>query len=334
MNLFFDEQGCNHGFSVKMRCAAQINAVHLPHIHFYLCIYMKQLTLFLAFIAPLLALLAACSKPKAAQVPTEGTTDSLTDTIVVDEAPKDTVPWLDTAPIRMNLEKNDRFYCAIEVDYPQGEDAFSKAVRHYVVSQLNANRPIIGENKYAYKSYVGDVNDGKQVVDYFCKNTYAYILSQKKEEPEMLGCNTTLKISRLAETDRYVVYETETEEYFGGAHGATGIKVNNIIKPLGRILKYPVMKSAVKKLQPALRKGVKRFFKEISSDWTVNDLFIENNLIPLPDASPYLAKDGVHFVYQEYEIGPYVMGSISFTIPYDEIMPYLTTEAREVVGVE
>lgn len=295
---------------------------------------MKQLTLSLALIVPLLAILAACSKPKAAQTSSEVATDSLTDTIVVNEAPKDTVPWLDTTPIRMNLEKNDRFYCIVEVDYPQGEDVFSEAVRHYVVSQLNANRPIIGENKYAYKSYAGNMNNGKQVVDYFCRKTYAYILSQRKEYPEMLGCNTKLKISKLAETNRYVVYETEIEEYFGGAHGTMGIKMNNIIKPSGHILKYPVLKSAVKKLQPALRKGVKRFFKEISSDWTVNDLFIENNLIPLPDASPYLAKDGVHFVYQEYEIGPYVMGSISFTIPYDEIMPYLTTEAREVARIE
>ena len=102
-----------------MRCAAQINAVHLPHIHFYLCIYMKQLTLFLAFIAPLLALLAACSKPKAAQVPTEGATDSLTDTIVVDEAPKDTVPWLDTAPIRMNLEKTIVFIVSLRWIIPK-----------------------------------------------------------------------------------------------------------------------------------------------------------------------------------------------------------------------
>lgn len=130
---------------------------------------MKQLTLSLALIVPLLAILAACSKPKAAQTSSEVATDSLTDTIVVNEAPKDTVPWLDTTPIRMNLEKNDRFYCIVEVDYPQGEDVFNEAVRHYVVSQLNANRPIIGENKYAYKSYAGNMNDGKQVVDYFCR---------------------------------------------------------------------------------------------------------------------------------------------------------------------
>lgn len=70
---------------------------------------MKQLTLSLALIVPLLAILAACSKPKAAQNSSEVATDSLTDTIVVNEAPKDTVPWLDTAPIRMNLEKKRSF---------------------------------------------------------------------------------------------------------------------------------------------------------------------------------------------------------------------------------
>ena len=30
------------------------------------------------------------------------------------------------------------------------------------------------------------------------------------------------------------------------------------------------------------------------------------------------------FIYQPYEIAPYAVGSISFTIPYENLKPFLT----------
>ena len=100
----------------------------------------------------------------------------------------------------------------------------------------------------------------------------------------------------------------------------------------------------VKDLQPILRKGVLSYLNQQSgnesqteneeqiTDAQLNDyLFIENGIIPLPSSSPYLAKDGVHFIYQQYEIGPYVMGLVSFTVPLEKIKPYLTGEALKLL---
>ena len=36
-----------------------------------------------------------------------------------------------------------------------------------------------------------------------------------------------------------------------------------------------------------------------------------------------LTKDGIEFVYNTYEIGPYAVGASSLTIPYNEIVQYL-----------
>ena len=36
-----------------------------------------------------------------------------------------------------------------------------------------------------------------------------------------------------------------------------------------------------------------------------------------------LTKDGIEFVYNTYEIGPYAVGASSFTIPYNEVVQYL-----------
>ena len=72
--------------------------------------------------------------------------------------------------------------------------------------------------------------------------------------------------------------------------------------------------------------------EEQITDAQLNDyLFIENGIIPLPSSSPYLAKYGVHFIYQQYEIGPYAMGLVSFTVPLDKIKPYLTAEALKLL---
>ena len=93
----------------------------------------------------------------------------------------------------------------------------------------------------------------------------------------------------------------------------------------------------VKKLQPILRKGVISYLNEYNKEDPVTDknlnefLFIENGIIPLPAHTPFLTKDGVHFAYQQYEIGPYAMGIVEFTIPYSEIKSYLTSEAAKLI---
>ena len=68
------------------------------------------------------------------------------------------------------------------------------------------------------------------------------------------------------------------------------------------------------------------------SEKDLNDhLFVDNGVIPIPAHAPYLAADGVHFIYQQYEIGPYAIGMVSFTVPYAEIKQYPSKEALQLV---
>ena len=46
--------------------------------------------------------------------------------------------------------------------------------------------------------------------------------------------------------------------------------------------------------------------------------------LPKPVSDPYLTKEGVVFVYQQYEIAPYAAGSPKFTLPYSEVKKYMT----------
>ena len=69
---------------------------------------------------------------------------------------------------------------------------------------------------------------------------------------------------------------------------------------------------------------------EMNSDEELADyLQVEDiNRIPLPANPPYLTTTGVMFCYTQYEIAPYAAGIISFEIPYDQILPFLTDEAK------
>ena len=60
-------------------------------------------------------------------------------------------------------------------------------------------------------------------------------------------------------------------------------------------------------------------------------LQLEGDLIPLPAWTPYPTADGLCFVYQQYEIASYADGMPAFTLPFDEVQPYLTPEARAIL---
>ena len=55
------------------------------------------------------------------------------------------------------------------------------------------------------------------------------------------------------------------------------------------------------------------------------------NNIPLPSAPPTFTRQGLSFVYQQYEIAPYAAGMINFNIPYKKILPFLTDDAAQLI---
>ena len=52
---------------------------------------------------------------------------------------------------------------------------------------------------------------------------------------------------------------------------------------------------------------------------------------PLPKCQPYLARHGMTFVYQPYEIAPYSAGAPQFTVPFEQIKPFLSRQGRKLI---
>lgn len=249
------------------------------------------------------------------------------------------------------LQEGEIVQCAINVDYPTEPNELSKNIRTILNEELanlylgNMN----GDQIEKQESYKGDLANGNLVIEKYCKDNFAYLKSQMKDlkdaDPRAdANMSYDIRLNKEAETDSYVTYHCFSYVYLAGAHGSTFERSFNIVKATGKKLSQVVDTARVKDLQPILRKGVLSYLNQQSgtesqteneeqiTDAQLNDyLFIENGIIPLPSSSPYLAKDGVHFIYQQYEIGPYVMGLVSFTVPLEKIKPYLTGEALKLL---
>lgn len=127
----------------------------------------------------------------------------------------------------------------------------------------------------------------------------------------MVGASITTqefdKEYKIVYADReYLSFYTREYSYLGGAHGNTAIRVGTISRATGRILKVGDFVADVKRaaLKNALYDGAVKALggKEILQ----SEVEVVENF--------YLAKDGLHFVYNEYEIACYAAGPVEVVI--------------------
>lgn len=255
------------------------------------------------------------------------------------------------------LQEGKIVQCAISVDYPTEPNELSKNIRAILNEELASLYlgSMNGDEIEKQENYKGDLANGNLVIEKYCKDNFAYLKSQMKDLKEAdpranANMSYDIRLNKEAETDSYVTYHCLSYAYLAGAHGSTFERSFNIVKATGKKLSQVVDTARVKDLQPILRKGVLSYLNQQSGNESLTEneekteneeqitnaqlndyLFIENGIIPLPSSSPYLAKDGVHFIYQQYEIGPYAMGLVSFTVPLEKIKPYMTGEALKLL---
>jgi hypothetical protein len=164
-----------------------------------------------------------------------------------------------------------------------------------------------------------------------------------------------LNIFKMVDTKRYITYTSNSEGFYGGAHGfanSTGITFSKLTgRPLGYRTEYNQEKEQFEvrdqtlfkqptspKLAALIKEGVRSYFGSFDNTKPSDDQLAEEligvsdvNRIPLPSTPPVFTPNGLVFTYQQYEIAPYAAGMVNFDIPYDKVLPYLTPEAAAVV---
>ena len=116
----------------------------------------------------------------------------------------------------------------------------------------------------------------------------------------------------------FISYSLTKYSYTGGAHGGTLLLGLNFIKETGD----PVAENDLfafgyeERLSTALRAHLKS-----SLDKDSYDMLFTTDITP--NGNFVLSKAGITYIYGQYEIGPYSIGIIKVTVPWDEIQDIL-----------
>ena len=143
----------------------------------------------------------------------------------------------------------------------------------------------------------------------------------------------SLSILPVHFTDKYVTYSSTSYTYLGGAHGGT-ISINSVFRfSDGKLFGWDMFRDdAGEELASIVKEGImEKYFGVETEDEFAGCLLVNPAEFPLPDADPFFMADGVHFIYQQYEIAPYAAGMPECTIPYDVLSDLLTPEAKDLL---
>ena len=123
-------------------------------------------------------------------------------------------------------------------------------------------------------------------------------------------------------------YSVEHADYTGGAHGSLQMLYYIIdLEALTTITEEDIFKPNYHHLLTT--KIVDQLMKQYNIDtpekllgegfFDINDIAPNNNF--------WINNEGVHYVYNQYEIAPYSMGPIEVTIPYEDIKSIIIPES-------
>ena len=255
---------------------------------------------------------------------------------------------------------------SIQVELPVvGQGAVADRIRTALVEVMDEQLSHIGsyEEERLFPAYEGDTGKTDLLLEYYRSKALESIGKQSQEDydervasieendgltegqrkeilDEMPGWEYEFNLLKARETDKYVVFQSQDYVYLGGAHGGvTGRGGLTFDKKDGLLVEKFLDPACLDAIQPLLRKGITQYFTadgemEITQEELDNYLFLESGVIPFPAWTPHPAEDGLVFTYQQYEIASYAAGMPEFTIPYEDLLPYLTPEAKALVGLE
>ena len=232
---------------------------------------------------------------------------------------------------------------SIKVELPvYGQGAAADRIRASLVEVMDGQLSHIGsyEEERLFPAFEGDFSKTESLVMYYRDKALEAIgqLSQEDYDErvnsieendgltdgqrkeilaDMPGWEYDFSLLKDRETDRYVVFLSQDYVYLGGAHGGVvGRGGLTFDKKEGALVEKMVDSASLDAVQPLLRKGLSQYFS------------------PFPAWTPYPSEEGLVFTYQQYEIAAYAAGMPEFTVPYADILPYLTPEAKALLDLE
>lgn len=140
-------------------------------------------------------------------------------------------------------------------------------------------------------------------------------------------------VNILYQTSRLVCLSMNNYSFTGGAHGNTVEIYKCYDVKQGRKLNIADVIDTLHyaKALSALLERQYRTNNRLPDDARLSESLFQDS-IPL-GGNFYLTGAGIGWEYNPYEIGPYALGSISFFLPYTQLMPYLQPSFKEWMGL-
>ena len=252
-------------------------------------------------------------------------------------------------------------HLTIKAELPVAAKGAPAAIRTKLIEVMDRQLSHICtyEQERMFPAFEGNADDSRALMDYYRGKAFETISTvsqadfderkqyideneeltddQRKEFlEEMPGWEYDFSLTRTGETDRYVIFLSEDFVFSGGAHGGIlGCGPLTFDKKDGHLVEKFLKDSALQEMQPLLRKGLVQYYasngQEIQPEQLGEYLTLSGDVIPYPTWAPIPTPEGLDFTYQQYEIASYADGMPSLTLPYEEVLPFLTEDAKEII---
>lgn len=141
-----------------------------------------------------------------------------------------------------------------------------------------------------------------------------------------------MTINVILNTHRLMALQVHQLEFTGGAHANSLTNYLNLNLETGKILTLDDL--FTENYQTALLEISEKAFKQATNLAVDTNLvethyeFNDGDFVLPPNFS--IGKEGIHFYYNPYDLGPYALGAISFQIPYQEILSIIDSSVLDL----
>ena len=193
-----------------------------------------------------------------------------------------------------------------QILYPKGEGSakiqylFDKTKRNYSETKMKAD---------ASES----VADTKKFWEKASKEDYASVYTSATDN----------RVSVVYNKKGYVVLEDTYYMYAGGAHGLGGVGYDNLDVRNGKAYDlYDILADTTQMLEIAKKNFINKMKSRSEEGSSLEDFGLFSNDLPMPSSAAILPS-GVLLNYNQYEVGPYAMGSIQIFVKASQLQPTL-----------
>ena len=249
-------------------------------------------------------------------------------------------------------------YQEMHIDFPAEEDSslVSQAVLAWLCEQVrDCSYPdFSGEGiDTAFTAELNGDSFAEDYVNFFARKGLERMTDDLREmAKEGYGGSflNNLTISLAEQTHDYLTFTLGYEVYTGGAHGGYCAEGATFSRRDGSRFSWSCFDPDKRaEMVELLKHGLMGYFssseEQVTTDSALFDFLLlfddpdtpENELefgLPLPQADPWLTREGLCFIYQQYEIAPYAAGLPNVTLPVDAVKDYLSEEGRRFLNLK